>query len=80
MLADCHGLYVSEYIGRREAGQTREREVNLKLERLFGKGEWKSTSREMLGWMKHKLESRFLGEISVTSDVQLTPPSWQKAK
>ena len=81
MLADCLGLYVSEYIGRREeAGQTREREVNLKQERLFGKGEWKSTSREMLGWMKHKLESRLLGEISVTSDVQLTPPSWQKAK
>ena len=34
-----------------------------------------STSWEMLGWMKHKLESRFLGEISVTSNVQVTPPS-----
>ena len=33
-----------------------------------------------LGWMKHKLESRFLGEISVTSDMQMTPPLWQKAK
>ena len=32
-----------------------------------------STSREMLGWMKHKLESRFLGEISITSDKQVTP-------
>ena len=31
-----------------------------------------STSREMLGWMKHKLESRLLGEISITSDTQLT--------
>ena len=30
--------------------------------------------------MKHKLESRFLGEISVTSDTQMPPPSWQKAK
>ena len=29
-----------------------------------------STSCEMLGWMKHKLESRFLGEISITSDMQ----------
>ena len=29
----------------------------------------------MLGWMKHKLESRLLGEISITSDVQMTPPS-----
>ena len=32
-----------------------------------------STSCEMLGWMKHKLESRFLGEISITSDMQMTP-------
>ena len=28
----------------------------------------------MLGWMKHKLESRFLGEKSITSDIQMTPP------
>ena len=33
-----------------------------------------STSCKMLGWMKHKMESRFLGEISVTSDMQMTPP------
>ena len=39
-----------------------------------------NTSCEMLGWMKHKLESRLLGEISLTSDMQMTPPSWQKAK
>ena len=39
-----------------------------------------STSGEMPGLMKHKLESKFLGEISVTSDTQMTPPSWQKAK
>ena len=39
-----------------------------------------STSCEMLGWMKHKLESRLLGEISITSDMQMTPPLWQKAK
>ena len=32
------------------------------------------------GWMKHKLESRLLGEISITSDMQMTPPLWQKAK
>ena len=32
-----------------------------------------STSCEMLGWMKHKLESRFPGEISITSDMQVTP-------
>ena len=34
-----------------------------------------STSCEMLGWMNHKLESRLLGEISITSDKQMTPPS-----
>ena len=34
----------------------------------------------MLGWMKHKLESRLPGEISITSDMQRTPPLWQKAK
>ena len=33
-----------------------------------------STSCEMPGWMKHKLESRLLGEISITSDMQMTPP------
>src|SRR5574337_142969 len=33
-----------------------------------------STSCEMLGWMKHKLESRLLGEISITSDMQMTLP------
>ena len=31
-------------------------------------------------WMKHKLESRLLGEISITSDTQMTPPLWQKIK
>ena len=39
-----------------------------------------STSYEMLGWMKHKLESRLLGEISITSAMQMTPPLWQKVK
>ena len=33
-----------------------------------------NTSCEMLDWMKHKLESRLLGEISITSDLQMTPP------
>ena len=39
-----------------------------------------SILREMLGWMKHKLESRLPGEISITSDMQMTPPLWQKVK
>ena len=39
-----------------------------------------STSYEMPGWMKHKLESRLPGEIPITSDRQMTPPLWQKVK
>ena len=39
-----------------------------------------STSYEIPGWMKHKLESRLPGEISVTSDMQMTLTFWQKVK
>ena len=39
-----------------------------------------STSWETLGWKKHKLESRLPGEISIISDMQITPPLWQKVK
>ena len=39
-----------------------------------------STSCKMLGWIKHKLESRLPGEISITSDMQMTLPLWQKVK
>ena len=39
-----------------------------------------SMSCEMLGWMKHRLKSRLLREISITSDMQMTPPLWKKVK
>ena len=39
-----------------------------------------SISCEMPGWKKHKLESRLPREISITSDMQMTPPLWQKVK
>ena len=39
-----------------------------------------NTSCKMPGWTKHKLESRLPGEISITSDMQMTPPLWQKVK
>ena len=39
-----------------------------------------STPYEMPGWMEHKLESRLQGEISITSDMQMTPPLGQKVK
>ena len=39
-----------------------------------------TTSREMPGWMKHKLESRLPGETPITSDMQMTAPLWQNVK
>ena len=39
-----------------------------------------SISHEMPGWMKHKLRSRLHREISITSDMQMTPLLWQKVK
>ena len=39
-----------------------------------------NTSCEMPDWMKYKLESRLPGEISITSDMQMTPPLWKKVK
>ena len=39
-----------------------------------------STSCEMPGWMKLKMESKWQGEISITSDTKMTPPLWQKVK
>ena len=39
-----------------------------------------STSCKMLDWMNYKLESRMPGEISITSDMQMTSYVWQKAK
>ena len=40
----------------------------------------RSTSCEKPGWMRHKMETRLPGEISITSDMQMTPSLWQKAK
>ena len=39
-----------------------------------------NTSWKMPGWMIHKFESKLLGEISITSDIWMTPPLWQKAE
>ena len=39
-----------------------------------------TASWEMPGWMKHKLKLRFPGVISITSDMQMTPPLWPKVK
>ena len=66
-----------------------EQQTGSKLGKEYVKGVYcpptyltsmQSTSCEMLGCMKHKLESRLLGEISITSDMQMTPPLRQKVK
>ena len=66
-----------------------EQQTGSKLEKEYIKAVYchpayltymQSTSWEMLGWKKHKLESRLLGEISITSDMQMTPLLWQKVK
>ena len=76
--------------------QTRKQQLELDMEQQTGSKSGKecikavychpayltsvqSTSWEMLDWRKHKLESRLLGEIS-TSDMQMTPPLWQKQR
>ena len=66
-----------------------EQQTSSKLGKEYVKAEYchpayltymQSTSCEMLGWIKHRLESRLPGEITITSDMQITPPLWQKAK
>jgi len=66
-----------------------EQQTGSKLEKEYVKAVYchpayltymQSTSCKTPGWMKHKLESRLPGEISVTSDMQMTPPLWQKVK
>ena len=66
-----------------------EQQTGSKLEKEYVKAVYchpdyltymQNTSWEMPGWMKHKLESRVPGEISITSDMQMTPPLWQKLK
>ena len=64
-----------------------EQQTGSKLGKEYGKAIYchpayltymQSTSCEMLGWMKHKLESRWLEEISVTSDIKMTLSLWQE--
>ena len=66
-----------------------EQQTGSKLGKEYVKGVYchpvyltymQSTSWEMPGWIKHKLKSRLLREISTTLDTQMTPPLWQKAE
>ena len=75
------------WVKKQQLGPDMKQWTGSKLGKEYGKAIYchlliklKSPSHEMLGWMKLKLESRFLGEISLISDVQMTPPLWQKAQ
>ena len=66
-----------------------EQQTGFKLEKEYVKAVYwypaylnymQSTLWETWGWRKHKLESRLPGEVSITSDMQMTPPLWQKEK
>ena len=54
--------------------------LNIQKTKIMASGPITCTSGETLDWKKHKLESRLPGEISITSDMQMTPPLWQKVK
>ena len=66
--------------------QVKKKQLELDMEQTGSKlgnenlAYMQSTSWEMPGWIKHKMESRSLGEISITSDMPMTPPLWQKDK
>ena len=62
-----------------QTGSKREKSTSIYCHRAY-LIYMQSTSGEMPGWMKHKLESRLPGEISITSDMQMTPLLWQKMR
>ena len=78
------------YAGQEATVRTRhEQQAGSKLGKEYVKAVYchpayltymQSTSCKMPGWMKHELESRLLGEISIISDMLMTTSLWQKAK
>ena len=76
-------------VKKQQLGQAMEEQTASKLGKEYIKAVYchlpyltsmQSTSCEMPDWRKHILKSRLQGEISVTSDTQMTPPLWQKTK
>ena len=76
-------------VGNQQLELDMEQQTGSKYEKQYVKAVYchpayltfmQSTSWEILGWKKHNLESRLPGEISITSDMQMTLPLWQKAK
>ena len=80
----CNCLLRNLYVGREATVRTRHvQQAGSKLGKEYDKAVFghpphltymQSTSRETPGWMKHKVESRFLGDIPITSDMQMTSP------
>ena len=77
------------YAGQEQLEPDKEQQTSPKLGKEYVKAVhchlayltyMQSTSYEILGWMKQKLESRWPGEISIASDMQMTPSLWQKVK
>ena len=76
-------------VGKQQLELDMEQQTNSKSGKEYVKAAYchpaylsymQSTLCEMPGWMKHTLKSRLPGEISITSDMQMTPPLWQKLK
>ena len=87
----CHEWNVSRWLPARkqQLELDMEQQTDSKQEKEYVKAVYchpayltsmQSTSCEMPGWMKHKLESRLPGEISIATDTQMTSPLWQKVK
>ena len=77
------------HIKKQQLEPDREQWAGSKLRKEYAKAVYchtaylasmQSTLCEMLDWIKQKLESRLLGEISKNSHMQVTPPLWLKAK
>ena len=77
------------YADQKETEADREQQTGSKLGKEYIKAVYchpdylvymQVTSCKMLSWMKHKLESRLPGKISITSNMQMTPPLRQKVK
>ena len=82
-------LYAGQEAIVRTRHRTMEQQTGSKLGKEYVKAIYchpayltymQNTSYEMSGWMKHKLETWLLEEISITSDMQMIPPSWHKTK
>ena len=76
-------------VKKQQLEKDREQQTGSKLGKEYGRAvychpayltDMQSTSCKMPGWLKYKLDTRLPGVISITSDMQMPPPLWQKAK